>query len=408
MPISFAQRLIQPIAVPMFPCLSPRDLRPGGPAEQRASFPFTSQRIVYTLTGSTAIYQAARQLRLEPGTGVLCPAYNCGHEIEPLLRAGLLPKYYGLGVGLQADLAQIESQIDERTRAVLLTHYFGFPQPVEQVAALCKRHGLLLIEDCAHALFSCLEDRALGTFGDAAIFSLRKTLALPNGGALIVHGGDVSPDRLVAPPPFVGWSKIIDLTHEGLRVQLDQGHRYRAWLSLAALSGLWLTRAAWRRLLKRHPSATYDPDDESFSAPQHVFDWRMSALSKHIIDNSRPRQVVDRRRQNYRRVAAALRGRPALELLFPELPAGVCPWMLPVRCADAPLWVERLQAVGVEAMQVWSIRHPAVPWRRFPQEAALKREVFALPIHQDLQERQIEQMITALDAGDVVASGSQV
>ena len=75
----------------------------------------------------------------------------------------------------------------------MLIHYLGFPGPVQEVRALCQRRGLALIEDCAHALFSRLGDRSLGTFGDLAIFSPWKSLPLPDGGLLRVNDVRLSP-----------------------------------------------------------------------------------------------------------------------------------------------------------------------------------------------------------------------
>src|SRR5207245_6549749 len=82
-----------------------------------------------------------------------------------------------------------------------LIHYVGFPGPVQELSVACRARRLLLIEDCAQALLSNCAERPLGSFGDVAIFSIRKTLPVPDGGALVAgtdrksvgegEGGDV-------------------------------------------------------------------------------------------------------------------------------------------------------------------------------------------------------------------------
>src|SRR5262249_39357721 len=95
---------------------------------------------------------------------------------------------YPVGTRWTLDPEEIERRITPRTRGILMTHFAGFPGPASQLRALADRHGLVLIEDCAQALLSVDGEVPVGTTGDAAIFSLRKTLPVPHGGALVFTG----------------------------------------------------------------------------------------------------------------------------------------------------------------------------------------------------------------------------
>ena len=108
-------------------------------------------RIQLLFGGTAAVYQAARALGLTGKDKVLVPAYNCGHEIEPFLRAGAQVGCYRVDERLDIDLGHLESMLDSTVRAVLVTHYFGFPQPVRAIRELCDRRGVALIEDCAQS-----------------------------------------------------------------------------------------------------------------------------------------------------------------------------------------------------------------------------------------------------------------
>jgi hypothetical protein len=83
-----------------------------------------------------------------------------------------------------------------------MVNYFGFPQDPEPFRAWCRQTGATLIEDNAHGLFSRdQQGRLLGTRGDFGLFSLRKTLPLPNGAALVVNRAE-SPSLPGPQPPF--------------------------------------------------------------------------------------------------------------------------------------------------------------------------------------------------------------
>ncbi len=80
----------------------------------------------------------------------------------------------------------VEAAVTPRTRAIVVVHYAGFPAAMDELRAVADRHGLFLIEDCAHALGSGYGDAAIGTIGDAAIYSLQaiKHMTTVDGGVL--------------------------------------------------------------------------------------------------------------------------------------------------------------------------------------------------------------------------------
>ena len=152
-----------------------------------AFFPFSAPQSRWYLLGRNALWHGLRSLRLDEGDEVLVPAYNSGAEVAAIVAAGLSPRFFGICRDLTPDIADMQSAVSRRTRAVLSIHYFGFPQPLSELTAFCARNGLLLIEDCAPALFSCLESQPLGSTGILSMFSPHKTLPLPHGGLLVVN-----------------------------------------------------------------------------------------------------------------------------------------------------------------------------------------------------------------------------
>lgn len=87
----------------------------------------------------------------------------------------------------QIDPADIERKITDRTKAILLVHLYGAPCDMDRILSICKKHNLLLIEDCAEGIGTLYKGKHVGTFGDIAAFSFfgNKTITTGEGGMVI-------------------------------------------------------------------------------------------------------------------------------------------------------------------------------------------------------------------------------
>jgi dTDP-4-amino-4,6-dideoxygalactose transaminase len=154
------------------------------------------RRLVPAPTGRHALWLFLERAGLAPGSEVLVGAFNFYVVIRLLLQAGLRPVFVDADPDtLAMDLADLRRKLTPRTQMVLASHLFGIPSPIGEIAAVCRQHGLLLFEDCAHAAGSrCGQGRHLGAHGDGALFSFGVEkmincfgggmLALPRGGAV--------------------------------------------------------------------------------------------------------------------------------------------------------------------------------------------------------------------------------
>ncbi|MBI4244962.1 MAG: DegT/DnrJ/EryC1/StrS family aminotransferase [Planctomycetes bacterium] len=124
------------------------------------------------------------------GDKVLIPGFICRDLLSAINSIGSVPIYYEVGKDLNISTAP-EDLPD--AKAILAVNYFGFAQNLSPFREYCNRTGAILIEDNAHGLFSKDEDgRLLGTRGDIGIFSLRKTVPIPDGAALVVNNPDIA------------------------------------------------------------------------------------------------------------------------------------------------------------------------------------------------------------------------
>ena len=105
--------------------------------------------VYFTHKGRTAIRKACDLLGIKSGDEILAPSYNCGSEIDPLLSSGASIRLYRIKTNCQIDFDNLAKSINPKTKAIYLTHYFGFPQPIDDIKRISKETGLPLIEDCA-------------------------------------------------------------------------------------------------------------------------------------------------------------------------------------------------------------------------------------------------------------------
>ena len=87
---------------------------------------------------------------------------------------------------MNIDPALVRAAVTERTRAVIAVHYGGHPCELDELHAICNEHGLLLIEDAAHAIPARYKGRLIGSGDNPVAFSFyaTKNLTTAEGGML--------------------------------------------------------------------------------------------------------------------------------------------------------------------------------------------------------------------------------
>ena len=371
--------------VPVLPTLWPRMLlaaRETGSAY--AYSPFSAPHASYFYFARIAIWVTAGLLDLAGGE-VLVPAYHHGVEIEALIEAGALLNFYRVGRKWEVDPKDVERRIGPRTKAIYMTHYAGFPGPVEEVREIADRHGLPLIEDCALSLLSKQGKKPLGSTGDFSVFCLYNTLPVPNGGVLVVNGKDGRrngyhvPDS-PAPPLTSTMSHIASSLLQNLEMRGGGvGH---------------VVRSGIRRLGKGAVQAARI--DRVTTGSDHFnleeVDLGMSALSKRILMSQDMDRIVKIRRRNYRLLLEELR--EVSPPLFDELPVGVCPLFYPLVVEDKQRLMQALERRGIETVDFWRYFHPSCDPAEFPDTGWLRNSILEIPCHQDMTVEMVRYVVS--------------
>jgi CDP-6-deoxy-D-xylo-4-hexulose-3-dehydrase len=141
------------------------------------------------LAVATLCSSALGDQRLRPGEEVITVAAGFPTTVNPLVQHGLIPVFVDVDPAtLNIDVGGLEAAVSSRTRAVVLAHTLGNPFDLAAVSEFCRRHELLLIEDCCDALGASFDGRPVGTFGDLATLSFYPAhqMTTGEGGAVLL------------------------------------------------------------------------------------------------------------------------------------------------------------------------------------------------------------------------------
>lgn len=139
-------------------------------------------------SGTAALHLALAAIELGPDDEVIVPTYTFTASAEVVRYFGARPVLVDVQPDtLNVDLAATEAAISPRTRALIGVDIGGQPCDWHLLCPLARRHGLVLVDDAAHALPSTLHGRPIGRWADLTAFSFyaTKTLTTGEGGMLV-------------------------------------------------------------------------------------------------------------------------------------------------------------------------------------------------------------------------------
>ncbi len=306
--------------------------------------------------GRNALTEALK-LADAAGSRVLMPSFVCRDLLSAVKAAGAEPAFYGV----KADLTPEEDPSRwPDAKAAIAVDFFGFPQDLSPFEAYARRSGAVLIEDAAHALFSRdAAGRLLGSRAPLGILSLRKSLPLPNGGALVA----ADPALAARLPPQLPFEAV-----PGRRPSLKAAARpflglFGARAAHAGLSGL--------RALRGDASGHVGADPES----ERVLPEPASPcpeLERPLVCAD-PKIEASRRRALWA-LCDGLGRKAGLSPIFPSLPDGVVPYGWAFRAKDLTVARSVFAAEGLTTL----------PWPDLPSAilpSASERDKTAALVH---------------------------
>ena len=262
--------------------------------------------------GRQALAEGLRRLGVGNGDEVLLPGLICREVLASLAAVGAVPRLFEVDENLQSGEKELDRAGARKPRAVIAVNYFGIPQPLAPFHRWCETHGAALIEDNAHGFLSADGEQPLGLRGDLGVFSLRKTLALPNGAALV----DNRPDALVpraAAPAYIASPRRAERRYRAKAIvkhamSIAGGRGAHAFVSSIRLA---------RRLATGSPLPRVSPEAET-AMPAEAF----APLTKRLLNRLDVNHESARRRQLFEQVRQMLADVSGIRPLIENLPAG--------------------------------------------------------------------------------------
>lgn len=206
-----------------------------------------ARHAVAVASGTAALHLSCLAAGLGPGDEAIVPSLTFVASANAVAYTGATPVFADIA-GLTEpwmSARACEAVLTANTRAVMAVDYGGHAGELAQLAELCERRGLVLLEDAAHAAGSRLEGRHLGRFGLAGAFSLfsNKNLIAGEGGLVITDDDAVATQvRLLRSHGMTTTTWDRDRRHASAYDVVARGFNYRMDEPRAALATARLER----------------------------------------------------------------------------------------------------------------------------------------------------------------------
>lgn len=225
---------------------------------------------------------------LVPGSEVITTPLTFCATVNAIIHSGLTPVLADVDPATQnIDPAAIEAAITPKTSAILAVHFAGRPCDMDAIMAIAKKHKLIVIEDCAHAIETTYHGQKTGTFGDFGCFSFYATKNVVTGEGGMIIGRD---EKLIARAKVLAlhgmskdaWHRFSDQGYKHYQV-VEAGFKYNM-MDLQAALGIhqlarveqnWLRREQiWQRYMEAFadlPIMLPAPPEDDTKHGYHLF-----------------------------------------------------------------------------------------------------------------------------------------
>jgi dTDP-4-amino-4,6-dideoxygalactose transaminase len=150
-----------------------------------------AEHAVAVNSGTAALHLSLLAAGIEAGREVVTTPYTFCATINAIIHAGGTPVLADIDLAtLNLDPAAVEAAITPRTAALLPVHFAGRPAPLARLGGIARRHGLVMVDDAAHAFGAATGSRRIGAATDLTAFSFHAVKNITTG-----EGGMITTDR---------------------------------------------------------------------------------------------------------------------------------------------------------------------------------------------------------------------
>lgn len=237
--------------------------------ERRLAEYTTAEYAVVVSNGTAALHCACIAADIGPGDEVITTPLTFAASANCILYCGARPVFADVDPETyNIDPESIRSHITDKTKAIIAVDYTGQAVSHREIRRICDEHGLVFIEDAAHAIGTAYDGKMIGSLADLTCFSFHpvKTVTAGEGGAVTTNDETLYRKLVLAHTHGITHdeSEMEDAPHEGIWYyeQISLGFNYRMTDFQAALLESQLKRIGDFKARRREIVQRYD---EAFS-----------------------------------------------------------------------------------------------------------------------------------------------
>ena len=156
------------------------------------SFSKYNKRIygVAVSSGTAALEIAMKSLNLNKGDQVIIPTFSIISTALCVIKLGLKPILVDSNLRTwNMDCDEIVKKITKKTKAIIITHIYGFPVDMNKILKIAKKNNIKIIEDAAEMIGQTYYKKKCGAFGDLSTFSFyaNKHITTGEGGMILTN-----------------------------------------------------------------------------------------------------------------------------------------------------------------------------------------------------------------------------
>ncbi len=179
-----------------------------------------SRHAIAVTNATAALHLACVACGIGPADEVIVPSLSFVATANAVRYTGATPVFADVvsEQDLTISVESIQNCMTDKTRAIIVMHYGGYPCDMPSIMAFAKANGLLVIEDAAHAAGATLEGRGLGSWGAVGCYSFfsNKNMTTGEGGMLVTDDDGIA-------------EKLRNLRSHGMTAMTWERHKGHAW-----------------------------------------------------------------------------------------------------------------------------------------------------------------------------------
>jgi 8-amino-3,8-dideoxy-alpha-D-manno-octulosonate transaminase len=254
--------------------------------------------------GTAALTTAMAALNIGAGDEVIMPAFTFVASFEAILSVGAIPVLVNIDESLTLDPEAVRAAITPKTKCVMPVHMCGSMADMDALAAICKKHNLVLLEDACQSIGATYKGKMVGTIGDAGTFSFDfvKTITCGEGGVVMTNSEDTylkcdgysdhghdhkGVDRGADLHPFIGYNFRISELHAA--VGLAQVRKLSQFLSIQRTNNKLL-----RSYLEKIPEVSFRvvPDEAGDSCSFLSWFLPTGEITRAVVDEMKAQGIL--------------------------------------------------------------------------------------------------------------------